>query len=418
MAEEKLPPEQQDPKEELQKVLDAFKTDATKLLDEIKQQKSDAEAAKNAITADKDELAKKKEEANIHADAIQNFHTSVYGEREGGRPLAVEVPVAAKQVLESRIKVSGIEKRAEELSTQLFGGKDKEGKEVRGLRTEMEERAQQLHDLHSKMFDKPAEGQSSVAQAVTDFLVEFTQKKGELENIRKEIIGYQDALLGALQEDGQRKDGVKGRVDGYVKDLSELLAKHTKEQGDLLKKVNDLLEGASTAALAKAFSAHKASFDKVNENWMKVFVGAIAIIMLVPLLTFVLPDSDAPTWVENLLVRLPIVGGAITLAWYASKQRSQNKRLQQEYGYKEDVAMIYVALKKEIEALGDHPLGTSLKEQVLSVLVKAVEHNPSDTLDSKAHDDKGPLHDAFKKGMEAAKDIAKEVVPKVVNPGK
>lgn len=418
MADENQQPNQKDLNEELQKVLDAFRTDATNLLEEIRQKKAEAEAAKNAAVTNRDELAARKDEADNHANAIKRFHDSVYGEREGGKPLAEEVPAAAKQVLESRIKVSGIEKRAEDLSTQLFGGKDKEGKEVRGLKTEAEEKAQQLHDLHSKMFDKPAEGQASVAQAVTDFLVEFTQKKGELENIRKEIMGYQDALLGALQEDGQRKDGVKGRVDGYVKDLGDLLAKHTKEQADLLKKVNDLLEGASTAALAKAFSAHKGSFDKVNENWMKVFVGAIAIIMLVPLLTFVLPDSDAPKWVENLLVRLPIVGGAITLAWYASKQRSQNKRLQQEYAYKEDVAMIYVALKKEIEALGEHPLGTSLKEQVLSVLVKAVEHNPSDTLDSKAHDDKGPMHDAFKKGMEAAKDIAKEVVPKVVNPGK
>lgn len=417
MADEEQAPEGQELEKRLKKLVVDFEQESKRVLEEIKAQKValiDGEVGKPSLLQ---EISSAQEKTRQYVEALQGLHATLYGERDGGKPLAEEIPGAASKILESRIKVTGIEKRAEELSTALFGGKDKEGKEVRGLKAEMDDKAQQLVDLHSKMFDKPAEGQASVAQAVTDFLVEFTQKKGELENIRKDIIGYQDALLGALQEDGQRKDGVKGRVDGYVKELGDLLAKHTKEQSELLKKVNDLLEGASTAALAKAFSAHKGSFDKVNENWMKVFVGAIAIIMLVPLLSLVLPDSDAPKWVENLLVRLPIVGGAITLAWYASKQRSQNKRLQQEYAYKEDVAMIYVALKKEIEALGDHPLGTSLKEQVLNVLVKAVEHNPSDTLDNKAHDDKGPMHDAFKKGMEAAKDIAKEVVPKVVNPG-
>jgi hypothetical protein len=50
---------------------------------------------------------------------------------------------------------------------------------------------------------------------------------------------------------------------------------------------------------------------------------------------------------------------------------------------------------------------------VLKVLVTTVADNPSVTLESSAHNDKGPTHEAYKEGMKATKEIVKEVMPKL-----
>ena len=98
---------------------------------------------------------------------------------------------------------------------------------------------------------------------------------------------------------------------------------------------------------------------------------------------------------KGTLGNIPFLGGAIWIAVYASKQRSQNKRLQQEYAFKEDVAKIYYGLKKEIEELDDTELGKVLNKRILEVIVDVVSTNPSETLESISHNDKGPILEAL-----------------------
>ena len=98
---------------------------------------------------------------------------------------------------------------------------------------------------------------------------------------------------------------------------------------------------------------------------------------------------------KGTLGNLPFIGGAIWIAIYASKQRSQNKRLQQEYAFKEDVAKIYYGLKKEIEELDDSELGKELNKRILEIILEVVSTNPSATLESRSHNDKGPVMEAL-----------------------
>lgn len=102
---------------------------------------------------------------------------------------------------------------------------------------------------------------------------------------------------------------------------------------------------------------------------------------------------------------LPFIGGAIWLAIYSSKQRSQNKRLQQEYAFKEDVAKIYYGLKQEIEELGGSELGVKLNTKMLETIISVVEDNPSKTLDNSSHNDKGPILSSIKSVAELVKNI-------------
>ena len=105
------------------------------------------------------------------------------------------------------------------------------------------------------------------------------------------------------------------------------------------------------------------------------------------------------------LGNLPFIGGAIWLAIFSSKQRSQNKRLQQEYAYKEDIAKIYYGLKQEIDELGESDLGKKLNESVLKLVIDVVGLNPSESLESKSHIDNGPILEGLKNIGETIKSM-------------
>ncbi len=410
MADEKDPiADNADIREELLQVLGQTKA----LLQELKEQKTELIDGSDGHPSLKQEMITARDEVQKASTEITQFYNNLHNPETEGAKAAVEaVPEAVAAIKSAEKEIKKIQAKATAFREALFGDEDTGGTLKTGITAEVEEKVKQLKELHSKIFDKPDPNQIPLAEQVGVFLEDFTKKKGEIEKSKAEIEEYEQLLLGYQPELGEFRQGIQGRVSDYVSDLKVLVGNSTKRQEELLAEVEKLLEGASTAALATASEQHKTSFQKVNETWMKVFIGSVVFIMAVPLLALVWPSMFSLPWWEQLLVRLPLVGGAVTLAWYASKQRSQNKRLQQEYAYKEDVAKIYYALKKEIENLGESELGRQLREEVIKVLIKSVEFNPSSTLDSKAHNDGGPMQVGFEKGLDTAKDIAKVVVAK------
>lgn len=93
------------------------------------------------------------------------------------------------------------------------------------------------------------------------------------------------------------------------------------------------------------------------------------------------------------------------MAIFSSKQRSQNKRLQQEYAYKEDIAKIYYGLKQEIDELGESDLGKKLNESVLKLVIDVVGLNPSESVESKSHIDNGHILEGLKNIGETIKSM-------------
>jgi len=407
MADEEKASEQSDPQEKLRQALEKFTTDSAEMLGEIGQAAADVKATKEALLKDQEELTKAKDEAAKSTEKIQEFYASLFEKSEGkDKPIVKAIPEAEKSIIKAKENIDALEARATAYVEALLGKTGPDGLPILGIKDDLEKKAKELEELHSKIFKKPDPNRLALSEEVGAFLEDFTKKKSELEQLLIDAGSYHDELLGE-EVDGKHVNGIKGDVEEYVQQLDDLLGANRKKQEELLKKVEDLLQGASTAALATASNEHKTSFDDANKTWTWVFFGSIGVIMAVPLMAVLWPSMLALPWWEQLLVRLPVVGGAVTLAWYASKQRSQNKRLQQEYAYKEDVAKIYYALKKEIENMGESKLGEQLREDVIKLLVKSVDFNPSSTLDSKSHNDKGPLVELVKEVKAGVVDIGK-----------
>ena len=261
--------------------------------------------------------------------------------------------------------------------------------------TELEQYRENFKELHEEIFGD--EDEESIAEQIREYSDEFEGITTNAKELQERINNYEKKLFGYDVKDEENDidlehvNGIKDRIDSYVLNLDNLHKTHTERQVNLFEKIESLLKGASTVALAKAFNEHKESFNTSNKIWMTVFVCSLLLMMGVSIWGFVHTDYQFKYMWKYTLGNLPFLGGAVWLAIYASKQRSQNKRLQQEYAFKEDVAKIYYGLKQEVEELGDTDLGKKLNEKILGIIMDVVSENPSLTLESKSHLDKGPV---------------------------
>lgn len=280
----------------------------------------------------------------------------------------------------------------------------------------LQSKLDEINNFSSTIFEEEDEEGNVLSDQIEGFVEEFKEYKKEIIELKQEIDEYKEKLFGSEDEEGNEILGLNHKIESLktqlqttIKEsqgeLDEFLNKNIQKRDELFDKIEGLLKGASTVALAKAFNDHKISFNISNYIWMGLFVVSILSMMGLSLWGFANANYEFKDMWKYTLGNLPFIGGAIWLAIYSSKQRSQNKRLQQEYGYKEDVAKIYYGLKVEIEELGETELGRKLNESVLKLIIDVVSLNPSVSLDSKSHNDSGPILDSLKSIAEVVKNI-------------
>ncbi len=91
---------------------------------------------------------------------------------------------------------------------------------------------------------------------------------------------------------------------------------------------------------------------------------------------------------RHLLQYAPLYIPAVWLAIFASKRRSENQRLIQEYAHKEALAKSYTSYKKQIDELEEED--QKLLVKLLDSAIDTISSNPSKTLDKK-HDHEMPV---------------------------
>jgi hypothetical protein len=260
---------------------------------------------------------------------------------------------------------------------------------------ELEGFKNQLAGLHGFMVSQDNNGKT-IEEKLISFKENAEKESKEIFNLKNQISTYKNQLYGYEDENGILIPGITHKIENMQKQLALNIEANEKKQQALLNKIEELLQGASTVALAKAFEEHKNQFNEPNKLWQKVFIGTLVSLMLFTLISFFAAKAELKDMWKITLGNLPFIGAGVWLAIFASKQRSQNIRLQQEYAYKEDVAKLYYGLKNEIEQLDNTELGQRLNESVIQILVETVSYNPSKTLDNNSHNDKGPILEAFK----------------------
>lgn len=285
----------------------------------------------------------------------------------------------------------------EKLKKQLVDGSDT----IYSIE-EIEEYKNKLAELHDFILAENENGET-IEDQLNSFKVTADKESKEILDLKNQIAKYKDQLYGSEDENGKQIPGLTHKIENMQKQLAQNIEANEKKQQALLLKIEELMQGASTVALADAFAKHKHEFDKPNKLWQNVFIYTLIALMVFTLISFFAAQAELKDMWKITLGNLPFIGAGVWLAIFASKQRSQNIRLQQEYAYKEDVAKLYYGLKNEIEQLDNSELGKKLNESVITILVESVSYNPSQTLDNHSHNDKGPILEALKSISEVLK---------------
>jgi len=251
---------------------------------------------------------------------------------------------------------------------------------------------------------------------------ETTEISTKIDNLNKFYV----KIFGELNDKDERVGGLKSELDKRVKVLDNFeeeqqqihkktleeklleITNYEKEQQNhnknLFEQIKSLLPSATSAGLAKAYHDERAKFEKPILWWNITFIASLIIISIISFITL----KDLQTmedFSKSILHSLPISGPLIWLAIYASKRRSENQRLEQEYAHKEALAKSYSSYKQQIEGLKQEDQELLLK--LLDTAINTMSYNASETLDKK-HGDGTPAQIILKSFVDELKKVIPE----------
>lgn len=354
---------------------------------------------------------------NAYAEAVNS---------ELGR-IGSKVKSLVKQIEDNKAETDNVIKdidssraNIKELESVFLEGK--EGKP--SLKEKMEELFSEVNAWHTKIRDfhqkltSGNEQESALILQIEDAKKKAFADRNDVQEAKDSIgdlladLGkFYVTIFGKGLESGEREGGLKQELDNRLIQLSNFEQQHQTTYQALKTEIETLLPGAISAGLSSAYRELKISFDETIKTYTNVFYGALAGIILFGLILIteeihIWPPSikfvtigDAFVLINNAIYKLPIFGTLIWLAFFASKRRSEDRRLQQEYAHKEALAKSYESFKKQIDAL--QPKDQELLKKLLDAAINAVSFNASQTLDGK-HGDKMPILDMSEKSISKA----------------
>lgn len=310
------------------------------------------------ITTIYDEVTQKEEkiksilqEIETQQEQINNIHQTIFNKEDGSSSQALEDIQRAQEYAQELQK--GYQK--------FYDTQDSQGNVTQGIITKLDKACTQIQENEQKIneldkfYIKVFEGEKNetgdtIKKSLRDTLDEHTKKLNDLHNSKEN-------KLNTLISEKEEK-------------LAQLYA--NKEQ-----EINNLLPGATTAGLAKAYQEEKERIGKsiVWWNWIFAISALVFIGSFGAYFYFSLQESFTYT---SFLRSLPfwIFSGFFT--YYSTKQIAKYMRLQSEYTHKETLNATYIGYKEQIDGAENNK---ELNQKLLEIMLNSAKLNPSNTLE-------------------------------------
>lgn len=287
------------------------------------------------------------------------------------------------------------------LKNELIDGENSIEDSVKDFFGEIKEKYTKITEFHDEtLIDEKdyISTKTEILEAKKDILNDInltkknlTEANKDLEDLEKfyvKIFGKFDEeegkrIGGLEQELATRKKELEEFKNDQINKLNELKEEHGSKHKAFEEEIEKLLEGATSAGLAEAYSVERKKFIWPIRIWNGVFVVCLFAISILSFMTLK-NLSSIEEIAKSILHSLPITLPLIWVAVYASKRRSENQRLEQEYAHKEALARSYISYKKQISELGKED--SELLEKLILEAINAISYNASKTLDKKHGD--------------------------------
>jgi hypothetical protein len=382
---------------------DPIRTEAQRLLDEIKQMRAQVEEqlkATEAIRKKSDDEASYANRAKIsaeeHSKTLSIFKgtaeadlNSIATNKKNFEELVANVTVG-KAAVEADIKqIADSRKAIEQSSSEIIDASQKGAARLQkideikasvdSLLKETEQtrdtavQARTKTDAAQKQAEQSSEQANALLVKINDAHTASAQHAAEVSGIFGSVKVDRDNLTQII-EHLKGSDSSAASYEARIAELSNKLAK-------LNEQAEGLLPGATSAGLAHSFNAQKSRFSVPQQRWLRTFVWCIVGLLLVAAPSFInaiIGVSTNTSWeviFRGMALRLPIVIPLVWLAIYAGRNYMLSLRLEEDYAYKEAISRAFEGYKREMEkiAAGDAKNPTPLTKLCLNVLTAIAE---------------------------------------------
>lgn len=311
-------------------------------------------------------------------------------------------------------------RQASDAKIAIAGNEETEGimDNVKELEEEANEKLTLIREIHAELFgNDEEEGDKGMKGELEELSKEFQDTKIKIRFAEKELYGHNEKT-----EVGEEKH-IDGLID-KIKSFFEIQQKKYKETYNKIEK--ELLSGATTVGLSKAYNDKADTYDKPNRLWLAGFFVLVGLIIII--LFFSLDDTNKYFSATNikelsdlstgklvaylsvkLIIRIGIITSLIWAASFTGKRYSQNKRLAEEYSYKATLAKSFEGYRKRAQELDLDGDNQELSEKLMNNMIEMNAYNPVVTMESKSHKEKHPSTTVIEKAIDVLGDSLKVI---------
>lgn len=162
-----------------------------------------------------------------------------------------------------------------------------------------------------------------------------------------------DKTAAGLSQLLERANNAEQRVADYEMRLAGLEAQCKKQ----LEAITELLPGAASAGLSRAFDARRKTFLEPSRGWQWLFVGSVSLLVLLAGTGLLQAYSHTDTTYDSLwrlwIARLPVGAALVWLALHSAREAALAKRLEEDYGYKSAIAASFVGFNEQMTRIAE-----------------------------------------------------------------
>ncbi len=202
-----------------------------------------------------------------------------------------------------------------------------------------------------KKVEQSSAAATALVSSITELQATANQASADVESVLAKAKVSEESLKGILDH--------LAKSDETAISHEERVAALRNQLEGLIKQVEALLPGATSAGLASSFNKQRSRFTRPQTQWLWTFIACIGVLFLVALPSFFAaigwtahpadPSWNA-TW-RNLTMRLPIVAPIVWLAIYAGRNYMMSLRMEEDYAYKEAISTAFEGYKREMEKI-------------------------------------------------------------------
>lgn len=265
--------------------------------------------------------------------------------------------------------------------------------------TEAESTNAEIAELKNKLLEASEEIES-IFKTVTEGNATFTSSLAEALLKSSEINTLQQKSTTESEKLDKLVESftdLKVEVEEARADQESLFEKFEQYEQEIRLTLGD----ANRVGMAGAFIDRRDKYDEPINNWNRIFVGSIVILILMAIWV-VAPYLSSGNW-KDILIRLPLTAPAVWLAWFASKQFGYMSRLKEDYAYKAAAAMAFEGYKKEAKEAGE-----DMETKLLETAIGHLNENPIRIYDTKNHHN-SPLSELLEEKLKS-KDFGSQLI--------